>query len=42
MATIDHAEIGFWLGLGIVFVGIFTFFWAMLGLVFSVIQYNNA
>ena len=42
MATIHHAEIGFWLGLGIVFVAIFTFFWAMLGLVFSVIQYNNA
>jgi len=42
MATIHHADIGFWLGLGIVFVAIFTFFWSMLGLVFSVIQYNNA
>ena len=42
MATIHHADIGFWLGLSIVFVGIFTFFLSMLGLVFSVIQYNNA
>ena len=42
MESIPHQQLGFWLGLGMAFVGLFTIFWSWLGFAFAAIDYRNA
>ena len=41
MTILPHQEIGFWIMMGISWVGIFTIFWTILGFIFSLIEYKE-
>ena len=40
MTQIPHQDFAWWVLLGCVFVGIFTFFWTTLGVIFNYIDYK--
>ena len=41
MTQIPHQDFAWWVLLGCVFVGIFTFFWTTLGVIFNYIDYKS-
>ena len=41
MTHLPHQEIGFWIMLGVCFVGILTLFWSALGFIFAMMDYKE-
>ena len=41
MTHLPHQEIGFWIMLGVSFVGILTVFWSALGFIFAMMDYKE-
>ena len=41
MTHLPHQEIGFWIMLGVCFVGILTVFWSALGFIFAMMDYKE-
>jgi len=41
MTHLPHQEIGFWIMLGVCFIGILTIFWSALGFIFAMMDYKE-
>ena len=41
MTHLPHQEIGFWIMLGVCFMGILTIFWSALGFIFAMMEYKE-
>ena len=41
MTHLPHQEIGFWIMLGVCFMGILTVFWSALGFIFAMMDYKE-
>ena len=41
MAHLPHQEIGFWIMMGVCFMGILTVFWSALGFIFAMMDYKE-
>ena len=41
MTHLPHQEIGFWIMLGVCFIGILTVFWSALGFIFAMMDYKE-
>jgi len=41
MSHLPHQELGFWIMLGVCFIGILTIFWSVLGFIFAMMDYKE-
>lgn len=41
MTHLPHQEMGFWIMLGVCFVGVLTVFWSALGFIFAMMDYKE-